>query len=219
MMLNWSSKFDVTTLRIVGLTPDQRTADRRDPLAATITARALLDAINSVGFTLRPARDREAAPLYLWATPHRSEVVYIGKAANETRLNNEIRLSDRLDPHGDRISVGFVHLIRRNRAIHKRLTIEPRNGRIDGFDPTPALATLNDWPESAAATALRERIDAGEWSTTDIETILIRTTVRFGVPVGNSACASQWESWLNDPRDTLAVMAADRVRACEQPPD
>lgn len=189
-------------------------------MTATLALPALLALATSAGFHLRLAEPDEQAPLYVWCTVRSDDspgdVVYIGKARSKSRLGNEAGWAT-LDPHGDEILSGFVNLIRRNRAKGFPVAVEPFNGREDGFDPRPATAAMATW-WGAYPQRLRERIASGQpWSIPDIETFLIRLTVRCGVPTGNASCAGLWESWIGEPRDTLAVIATDAIKATELP--
>lgn len=182
---------------------------------ATITATELIELANSVGFSLALTADNPGARLYLWTTPE-DEVLYIGKADRARPLlrTKEEEGWARRHPHGEEFLSGFIHLAHRNHARRHLVQIQPRNGRSDGFDPRPALTGIEDWSGPAATNLQARLLGPQEWSVADVETVLIRIAVRCGVPIGNSAGASQWESPIGDPRDSLAALAADLEQVC-----
>src|SRR5699024_6465297 len=141
-------------------------------VVSTLTPHVLIGHTNSVGICFRPAATSEDhASSYLWSTL-RGAVVYIGKADSEARFGNLGRSPD-WNPNGEHIVIGLVHLLRRNNAVAQPILIERRHGRDDGFDPTPALNETQTWT-GVLVERLRDRIEQGEWSAADIETLLIR---------------------------------------------
>lgn len=159
------------------------------------------------GFTLRMGDPGEDCPLYTWVVPDDGlpygDVLYTGKAEGSGRVGEESHWR-RLDPYGDAIHAGFVNFVVRNNA-----RVIPWH--LDRFDPAAVEPTLAGW-DGEPERRLRERMAQGPWTIPDVETVLIRITVRAGVVTANASGAGLWNGWCGDPRDTLAVIATDRAR-------
>jgi hypothetical protein len=168
-------------------------------MIATLLLDQLLAAADRVGVRLH--RVSSDGNLYAWHSPE-NDVVYIGKSADDRRPSNELAWS-LLDPR-ETIHSGIVALLRANKARIQPLRYIP--AEFDGSKWT-AIRDREGWQGKAFDT-LAAVFEQG-WVPTaeDIEKVLIRVAVRYGTPIGNSQFASQWETPIGSPSDTLAVLA------------
>lgn len=164
----------------------------------TIKFEQLALAATRVGVTVTPAED--SSNLYVWHTPEQ-EIVYIGKSASGKRTRDEIKWREE-DPR-DEIRSGIITLLRANHAL-----LQPLGYEKDSFDPSACRARIaaDGWSGPAiekVCALLADRSPTAE----EVEQLLIRICVRYGVPLGNSQFASQWETPIGSPIDTMAAIS------------
>ena len=142
--------------------------------------------------------------LYVWHTPApEREVVYVGKAASDKRVREETAWRNGGDPT-HRILSGIVTLLRVNHAEPQALRYDP-----DTFDAAMwrRIRDKDEWSGSLIG-RLDDALPAGAMlSAEDVEKLLVRICVRYGVPIGNAQFASQWEAPIGSATDTLAALA------------
>lgn len=169
-------------------------------MVAILTFPALIEAANRVGVDLHTVSSD--GNLYVWHTPvPERAVIYIGKSASDKRLADEETWRDGADPKYN-IRSGIVSLLRANEAEKQALYYDP-----DTFDAGRWRKLREDW-DGDAFLYLDEALPDGEALTAeDVEQLLVRIAIRYGVPIGNSQFASQWENPIGSIPDTLAVLA------------
>ena len=169
-------------------------------MVAILTVSTLIKTADRIGVKLHKVNS--AGNLYVWHTPTPEEaVVYIGKSASGRRLNNERGWRDGLDPKTEIVS-GIVTLLRVNRAVPQFLRYDPNT-----FDASKwrGLRDKDNWSRlDNLDTALPPGATLPE---EQVEMLLVRIAVRYGVPIGNSQFASQWEKPIGTVPDTLAALA------------
>ncbi len=165
-------------------------------MIATLSIDTLVAAAARVGVKIDLTDD--ANNLYVWHTPER-EVVYIGKSASGRRTRDETKWRD-WDPR-DEIVSGIVTLLRANKAALQPLRYDPSE-----FDQSAWLILAETWSGPVVDT-LRSYLTDHAPTPEDVEVLLIRICVRYGVPIGNSQFASQWETPIGSPMDTLAAIS------------
>lgn len=95
-------------------------------------------------------------------------------------------------------------LLRVNQAVPQNLYYDPNT-----FDARKwrNFRDRDSW-SGAALDYLDKALPPGaKLSEEQVEQLLVRIAVRYGVPIGNSQFASQWENPIGSAPDTLAVMA------------
>ncbi|MFD9829023.1 hypothetical protein ACFWXB_16245 [Tsukamurella tyrosinosolvens] len=161
----------------------------------------LVAAARRVGVALSPVD--VGGNLYVWHTPAPAEsVVYIGKSDSENRLRNEQNWM-RSDV-ANSIFSGIVTLLRVNRAKSRAFNYEP-----DAFESSRwrGIVERGRW-SGPAIDSLEVHFASGDTlKSVDVEKLLVRIAVRYGVPIGNSQFASQWENPIGSISDTLAALA------------
>lgn len=159
----------------------------------------LVNAAARVGVVVTPTEVSDN--LYVWHTPER-EVVYIGKSASSSRTRNETKWRG-WNPR-ERIYSGIVSLLSVNNAL-----LQPIRYEENKFDAARCLSQIeaDRWSGSAVDT-LRAYLAEQSPTAQDVEKLLIRICVRYGVPIGNSQFASQWETPIGSPMDTMAAISA-----------
>lgn len=171
-------------------------------MVATLAVPALIEAARRIGVELHKVNS--GGNLYVWHTPAPEEaVVYIGKSASDKRPNEERGWRNSLDPKAEIVS-GIVSLLGVNQAVPQHLHYDP-----DTFDASKwrNLRDSDSW-SGAAFDYLDRALPLGaQLSAAEVEQLLVRIAVRYGVPIGNSQFASQWEDPIGTKPDTLAVLA------------
>jgi hypothetical protein len=171
-------------------------------MVATLAVPTLIEAAHRIGVELHKVNS--GGNLYVWHTPPPEEaVVYIGKSASDKRPNEERGWRDGLDTKAEIVS-GIVALLRVNRAVPQHLYYDPNT-----FDASKwrNFRDRDSWT-GAALDYLNKALPPGaKLSEEQVEQLLVRIAVRYGVPIGNSQFASQWEGPIGSAPDTLAVMA------------
>lgn len=165
-------------------------------MVATLSVDALVVAAARVGVTLNPTVS--GGNLYVWHTPE-GEVVYIGKSASNKRTSDEIRWSNK-DPR-EGIYSGIMTLLRANKAQLQPLMFLPEE-----FDSSAWRRLADTW-EGPIIASLREDLADRALTVEEVEVLLVRICVRYGIPIGNSQFASQWENPIGTSTDTLAAMS------------
>lgn len=163
-------------------------------MPATITIPESIEYASHVGIAL--AVVDEPDDLYAMVCQPVEDVVYFGKdeSATRRRTANEKKWAER-DPENFELS-GIVALQRRNNTRHVHL-------RVDSFDAAKAIESGKLWDVE-----IPELADPDfELTVPLVEMFLIRVAVRMGVPIGNSAGASQWEDPIGSVADRLAIWA------------
>ena len=171
-------------------------------MVATLAVPTLIGAARRIGVELHKVNS--GGNLYVWHTPPPEEaVVYIGKSASDKRPNDERGWRDGLDPKAEIVS-GIVTLLRVNRAVPQRLRYDP-----DTFDASKwrNLRDEDSWSGSALDYLDQALPPGAKLPEAEVEQLLVRIAVRYGVPIGNSQFASQWEGPIGTTPDTLAGMA------------
>jgi hypothetical protein len=171
-------------------------------MVATLAVPTLIGAARRIGVELHKVNS--GGNLYVWHTPPPEEaVVYIGKSASDKRLNEERGWRDGLDPKAE-IVIGIVTLLRVNRAVPQHLHYDP-----DTFDTSKwrNLQDTDSWWGPGPDNLDKALPPGAKLSEEQVEQLLVRIAVRYGVPIGNSQFASQWEGPLGSVPDTLAAMA------------
>lgn len=171
-------------------------------MVATLAVPTLIGAARRIGVELHEVNS--GGNLYIWHTPPPEQaVVYIGKSASDKRLNEERGWRDGLDAKAEIVS-GIVTLLRVNRAVPKYFRYNP-----DTFDASKwrGLRDKGSW-SGPGLDYLDKALPVGaKLPDAEVEQLLVRIAVRYGVPIGNSQFASQWEGPIGSAPDTLAAMA------------
>lgn len=170
----------------------------------------LLTAAREVGIRLvELAPGDPTVNLYVWTAPDGS-VLYIGKAVDGRRLQEETAWKATFDPKF--LDIGFVALLTRHDGVAHPL-------RFDGLDPASVAAAVADWNGDGLAELVAQA--SSIWAPERIEQVLIRMMVLAGAPVANSVHAGQWESGLFNVENILAAVAvinSEKLRVPGLPP-
>ncbi|MFE2955085.1 hypothetical protein [Nocardia tengchongensis] len=171
-------------------------------MVATLPLPALLDALRRVGVELQLVT--EGGNLYLWHTPAPEyALLYTGKAASDTRTRQEQTWKDNDDPNIEILS-GIITLLRVNRGALQLFRYVP-----DTFDANrwKVIRDKHGWEGKALDNLEAALPDGTPLPATEVEKLIVRIAVRYGVPIGNSQFASQWETPIGSISDTLAALA------------
>jgi hypothetical protein len=171
-------------------------------MVASLTVSTLIKAADRIGVKLHMVNS--GGNLYVWHTPTPEEaVVYIGKSTSDKRLNNERGWQDGLDPKAEIVS-GIVTLLRVNQAVPQALRYDPNT-----FDASKwrDLRDKDNWSGEGLDNLNMALPPGAILPEAQVEELLVRIAVRYGVPIGNSQFASQWEKPIGSVPDTLAALA------------